>query len=150
MCSSKMSCLKLPVIMCSIVFFLTILGAEDLSAAYALTKGEVAAIQLNLYAHTAWKTMIELYDAPLLPQYNKTSGKITINLYGAQDKIGIAQQMIDMLLSRMSDEFFPYLKNMCDINLSYSDITIVYRNRNEEGALIVLVWENKEYKFPGN
>jgi hypothetical protein len=114
-----------------------------------ISKGEMAAMQLNIYSQVVWKSIIDMYDAPLLATYDKVDAQVIVEIYGAQDKIGIAQSTIQQIAGRLKDEYIPYLKDTYNIDLAMYQIRIVYRNRNEEGSKVILRWENGEYKFPG-
>lgn len=138
------------VVCVSMLILMVNLPAAALSDTYQFSHGDVAAIQLNLYARTAWTTIVEQYDAPLLAVYDTTEGKFIINIYGAKDRTTVVQETIDQFRKLLKKDFIPYLKKMQDIDLKMSDVRIIYRNRNEEGAKEILIWENYEFNFPSD
>jgi hypothetical protein len=123
-------------------------AAINLSDPATITKGEVAAIQLNLYARVAWIGINEQYDAPILAFYDKTDFKVTANIYGVRDGVEEARKMIDVYRNLLEVDFIPYLKRVQDIELKADDLRITYRNRNEEGGSELLIWEGGKFKFP--
>lgn len=120
----------------------------SLSDPATISKGEVAAIQLNLYARVAWMGINEQYDAPILVFYDKTDFKVTANIYGIRDGVEEARKMIDVYRNLIEVDFIPYLKRVHDIELKADDLRITYRNRNEEGGSELLLWDGGKFKFP--
>lgn len=124
------------------------MAAVDLSEPAAISKGEVAAIQLTLYARIAWLGVVEQYDAPLLAFYDKTDFKVTAKIYGIRDGVEEARKMIEIYRNLLEVDFIPYLKTIQGISLKPDDLRITYRNRNEEGGSELLIWDGGKFKFP--
>jgi len=123
-------------------------AAVYLSDPATISKGEVAAIQLNLYARVAWMGINEQYNAPILVFYDKTDFKVTANIYGIRDGVEEARKMIEVYRNLIEVDFIPFLKRVQDIELKADDLRITYRNRNEEGGSELLIWEGGKFKFP--
>jgi hypothetical protein len=123
-------------------------AAVDLSESASISKGDVAAIQLNLYARVAWMGIIEQYDAPVLAFYDKTDFKVTANIYGIRDGVEEARKMIEIYRNLLEVDFIAYLKRVQGIDLKPDDLRITYRNRNEEGGSELLIWDGGKFKFP--
>lgn len=119
-----------------------------LSDNYQVTKGEMAAIQLTLYAPIAWLSTLEQYDAPILAYYDKTDFKIIANIYGVREGVEEARKVIEVYVNLLEVDFIPYLKRVQGIDLKPEDLRITYRNRNEEGVKELLIWDGGKYKFP--
>jgi hypothetical protein len=128
---------------------LTVMHAETLDAEYVWSNGDMAALQLNLFTQTAGKTLIEQHDAPLLVIYDESEGKMIFNMYASQNMLGAAQTAILQVTEFIADDCIPYLQNIYAIRLDMADVVIQYRNRNEEGMKVILIWENGEFIFPG-
>ena len=124
------------------------MAAVDLSEPASISKGDLAAIHLNLYARVAWFSLNEQYDTPLLAFYDKTDFKVTANIYGIRDGVEEARKMIDIFRNLLEVDFFPYLKRIQGIDLKPDDLRITYRNRNEEGGSELLIWDGGKFKFP--
>jgi len=124
------------------------MAAVELSEPASISKGDLAAIQLNLYARIAWIGVTEQYDAPILVFYDKTDFKVTANIYGIRDGVEEARKMIEVYRNLLEVDFFPYLKRIQGIDLKADDLRITYRNRNEEGGSELLIWDGGKFKFP--
>lgn len=133
----------------AIFLLFTVIDAETLDTECVLSEGDMAALQLNLYAQTAGKTLIEQHDAPLLAVYDESEGKMILNIYAAQNMLGKAQTAILQVTEFIEDDCIPYLQDSHAIRLDLADVKIHYRNRNEEGMKVILSWENGEFIFPG-
>ena len=127
----------------------SLVNAETLDAEYVWSEGEMAALHLTLFTQTAGKTLIEQHDAPLLAIYDTSDGKMILNVYAAQNMLGIAQTALLMIAEFVEDDCIPYLRNNHEIGLDMTDVIIHYRNRNEEGMKIILSLVNREFVFPG-
>lgn len=135
----------------SCLMFLTAglaMAAVGLSDPAVVSKGDLAAIQLNLYARIAWIGISDQYNAPILAYYDKTDFKVTANIYGVKDGVEEARKMIEVYRNLLEVDFIPYLERVQDIGLKADDLRITYRNRNEEGGSELLIWENGKFKFP--
>jgi len=124
------------------------MAAVDLSEPASISKGDLAAIQLNLFARIAWIGVTEQYDAPILAFYDKTDFKVTANIYGIRDGVEEARKMIEVYRNLVEVDFLPYLKRIQGIDLKTDDLRITYRNRNEEGGSELLIWDGGKFKFP--
>ncbi|MGB3340472.1 MAG: hypothetical protein WBB37_03210 [bacterium] len=139
-----------PIISCIILVFAINVAAAALSDTYEMSDGDMAAMQLNLYGQSKWKSIIEQYDAPFLAYYNRTDDRIVVQIYGTKDKVQPARDMIDLLRKLLDKDFIPSLKNIQNIDLIPNDIKLIYRNRTEEGMREILYWENGKFIFPIN
>jgi len=136
---------------CIFIFFIVNLSSAALSDTYELSEGDMVAIQLNFYSLSKWQTIIEQYDAPFHAYYDRTDDKVVIQIYGTEDRIDAAKDMIDRVRKLLDNDFIPYLKNNQEIDLKpNNDVRIVYRNRIEEGFMKILIWEHGKFKFPIN
>jgi len=133
-----------------VFLIVTNLTAATLPFSYEFSVGDMAAIQLSLYAQAAWITTIRQYDIGLLAVYDKMGDRILIDIYGTSDRVETAQETIEKLLSLLDYDYIPYLKKIKAIELKNDDVKIIYRNRNEEGAKKILIWEKGKFKFPIN
>jgi hypothetical protein len=125
------------------------IGAETLDADHTWSAGEMAALHINLFTQTAGKTLIEQHDAPVLATYDKSEGKMILNVYAVQNMLGIAQTALLMIAEFVEDDCIPYLRNNHEFRLDMTDVIIHYRNRNEEGMKIILSLMDGEFVFPG-
>jgi hypothetical protein len=133
----------------SLLFGLNLAQAGlQLSDNYQVSKGEMAAIQLTIYAPIAWLSALEQYDAPMLAFYDKTDFKIIANIYGVREGVEEARKIIEVYVNLLEVDFIPYLKRVQGIDLKPEDLRITYRNRNEEGIKELLIWDGGKYKFP--
>jgi hypothetical protein len=131
------------------MFILTVeLASAGLSETYQLSKIDMAAMQLNFYSRVAWNTIIDQYNVLLLAAHETKDDKITLHIYGAQDNLDIAQRTIEMFRNLLADDFIPYLLKKHAIDLKVENVRVVYRNRNEEGAKKIWIWEDGKFKFP--
>jgi len=121
-----------------------------LSDTYEMSEGDMAAMQLNLYGQSKWKSIIEQYDAPFLAYYNRSDDRIVVQIYGSKDKIESARNVIDAMRKLFDNDFIPSIKNIQSIDLIPNDIKIIYRNRTEEGMREILYWQNGSFVFPIN
>jgi hypothetical protein len=139
-----------PIISCIILVFAVNFASAALSDTYEMSEGDMAAMQLSLYGQSKWKSIVEQYDAPFLAYYNRTDDKIVIQIYGSTDKVESARNVIDWIRKLLDEDFIPSIKNIQDIDLIPNDITIIYRNRTEEGMRKILYWQNGKFIFPIN
>lgn len=139
-----------PIISCIILVSAINVAAAVLSDTYEMSDGDMAAMQLNLYGQSKWKSIIEQYDAPFLAYYNRIDDRIVVQIYGTKDKVQPARDMIDLLRRLLDNDFIPSLKNIQNIDLIPSDIKLIYRNRTEEGMREILYWQNGKFVFPIN
>jgi len=137
-------------IICAFMLFLTVdMGSAALSDTYEFSQGDMAAIQLNFYSLSKWKTIIERYDAPFHAYYDQADDIVVIQIYGTEDRVDAARGMIDQLRDLLDNDFVPYLRNNQEIDLKPNgDVRIIYRNRTEEGFRRILIWEYGKFRFP--
>jgi hypothetical protein len=127
---------------------MTNLSATVLSEGYDLTEGDMVAMQLNPYAQVAWRTISVQYDVLLFAIYNKTTDKIILHIYGTQNEIKAVQRTIGVFIDLLTADFMPNLKKNLGIGLTIADVRIVYRDRNEEGAKKILIWDDGKFRYP--
>jgi hypothetical protein len=126
------------------------IASAALSDTYELSEGDMAALQLNIYGQSKWRSAVEQYDAPFLAYYSETDGNITIQIFGSQDKVESARNVIDWMRGLLDKDFIPSMKNNHGIDMIMNDIKIIYRNRTEEGMRKILNWQHGKYVFPIN
>lgn len=139
-------------IVCAVLLLIVVnFSSAALSDTYKLSEGDMVAIQLNFYSLSKWQTFIEQYDVPFHAYYDRTDDKVVIQVYGTEDRIDAAKDMIDRVRNLLDNDFIPYLKNNQEIDLKpNNDVRIVYRNRIEEGFMKILIWEHGKFRFPIN
>lgn len=135
---------------CAFMLFLAVdMGPAVLSDTYEFSQGDMAAIQLNFYSLSKWKTIIERYDVPFHAYYDQTDDIVVIQIYGTEDRVDAAREMIDQLRGLLDNDFVPYLRNNQEIDLKPNgDVRIIYCNRTEEGFRRILIWEYGKFRFP--
>ncbi len=134
----------------SFILFLTVvMGFAVLSDTYEFSQGDMAAIQLNFYSLSKWKNVIEQHNAPLHAYFDKADDIVIIQIYGTEDRVDAAREMINQLRDLLDNDFIPYLRNNQEIDLKPNkDVRIIYRNRTEEGFRKILIWEYGKFRFP--
>ncbi len=117
----------------------------------AVSKGEMAAIQLDLYAPVCWRVHCEQYDVQIFAMFDRNKAKLVMDLYGLKDNVADAQVVINYFLTLLITDYFPFFKSATGIELQkLTDLRIQYRNRSEEGRKIIIVWEEGKFKYPLN
>jgi len=117
----------------------------------AVSKGDMAAIQLNLYAPVCWRVSCEQYDVQIFAMFDRNKSKLVMDLYGLKDNVADAQAVISYFLTLMITDYFPFFKSATGIEIQkLTDLRIQYRNRSEEGRKIIIVWEEGKFKYPLN
>lgn len=120
-------------------------GLGDLTA---LTKGDIVAGQVTLYAWAAWQNTIRSYDAPLVAYYDTKRGMVVVNIFGTRDDMDFIRQLMEIYRNLIETDFIPYLSITREITINPNEFRITYRNRNEEGTKDLLIWEQGKFKFP--
>lgn len=138
---------------CAVVFLVFVLAAgsraEVLAELTAVSKGDMAAIQLNQYAPVAWNTIMVQYDVFIFAFFEKTSAKVNIEIYGIKTKVEEVQLIMETFRNLITGDFVPFFKTAYGIEINkLTELYLVYRNRSEEGRKKILVWEDGKYKFP--
>ncbi|MEO0205308.1 MAG: hypothetical protein ABIL22_01385 [candidate division WOR-3 bacterium] len=129
------------------VFFFV--HASHLDELLALSKGDMASLQLNLYASAAWQVSLLQYDVFIYSFFDRKDTSIVIELYGMKEKVDDAQKAIENFRVLVKSEFIPFFKNNYGIALDeVNEIKFVYRNRTEEGRKEVYLWEKGKYRYP--
>jgi hypothetical protein len=136
------------------IFFFLILKfifsyAGHLDELLALSKGDMAAIQLNFYASAVWQASLLQFDVYLYSFFNHKDSALILELYGMKESPDDAQKAIEHFRSLLKEEFIPFFKSnfMIDID-DFNDTKLFYRNRSEEGKRVIYLWEKGRYRFP--
>ncbi|MEO0156607.1 MAG: hypothetical protein ABIL07_05790, partial [candidate division WOR-3 bacterium] len=69
--------------------------SSNLSELLALSKGDMASIQLNQYAYAAWQYPLAQFDIYLYSFFDRSDSVIVIELYGMKEKADDAQKAIE-------------------------------------------------------
>jgi|GEM_PF-4715371 len=121
------------------------LSGKALAKVHQMTDGEIAALQLTLFAEIYWRATTDL-DAPIMAVYD---GKcIQMTVFGGRDNAEGAKETILNYIIALKADYFPYLEEYFDIELSMDDFKIIYRNRKVKKIKTILIYENGEYKIP--
>lgn len=124
---------------------------STLSELTAVSRGDMAAIQLNFYAPVCWRVSCEQYDVQIHSIFDRNKAKLVMDLYGLKDNVADAQAVMNYYLTLMITDFFPFFKSATGIEIQkLTDLRIQYRNRSEEGRKIILIWEEGKFKYPLN
>ncbi len=138
------------IISCVILVLAIDFAVAALTDTYEMSEGDMAAMQLNLYGQSKWKSIVEQYDAPYLAYYSRTDNELVVQIYGSKDKVESARNVIDWMNKLLDKDFIPSMKNIHNIDLVPNDIKIIYRNRTEEGMRKILYWQHGKFVFPIN
>lgn len=123
--------------------------ASHLNELMAISKGDMASIQLNLYAPANWQASLLQYDLYLYSFFDRNDSTIIVELYGMKEKADDAQKAIEHFRGLVKNEFIYFFKNNYGILIDeMSEIKFVYRNRSEEGRKEIYGWEKGKYRFP--
>ncbi len=135
-------------------FFFTIilcgfLYTANLTELLALSKGDMASLQLNFYAHAVWQSSILQFDIYFYSFFNRADSTITIELYGIKEKSDDAQKAIEEFRRLFNNDFIPFFKGNYGIEINETnEVKYIYRNRSEEGRKTVFQWEKGKYFYP--
>jgi len=125
--------------------------ASTLTELTAVSKGDMAAIQLNFYAPVSWRVSCDQYDVQIFAMFDKTRAKIVVDIYGLKDKVEDTQLVVAFFLNLIVNDYFPFFKSATGIEIQkLTDLRIQYRNRSEEGRKVIIIWEEGKYKYPLN
>ncbi|MGB9720460.1 MAG: hypothetical protein ACPL28_03130 [bacterium] len=131
------------------VFSLFFVQASNLDELLAVSKGDMASLQLNLYASAAWQVSLLQYDVFIYSFFDRRDTTIVIELYGMKERSDEAQRAIENFRMLVKNEFIPFFKNNYGIAIDeISEVKFVYRNRSEEGRKEVYLWEKGKYRYP--
>lgn len=123
--------------------------ASNLTELLAVSKGDMASLQLNLYAPAAWQVSLLQYDVYLYSFFDRHDSTIVIELYGMKEKPDDAQKAMEHFRMLVKSEFIPFFKNTYGIAIDeINEIKFVYRNRSEEGRKAIYLWEKGKYRYP--
>lgn len=135
-----------------LLFFITttnVIKASNLTELMAISKGDMASIQLNLYAPANWQTSLLQYDVYLYSFFDRGDSTIVVELYGMKEKADDAQKAIEHFRGLVKNEFIYFFKNNYAILVDeISEIKFVYRNRSEEGRKEIYLWKQGKYYYP--
>lgn len=138
-------------IMLLIYFFikLNFIPASNLNELMAISKGDMASIQLNLYAQANWPASLLQYDVYFYSFFDRNDSTIIVELYGMKEKGDDAQQAIEHFRGLLKNEFICFFKNNYSVPIDeIGEIKFVYRNRSEEGKKEIYLWEKGRYRYP--
>lgn len=122
---------------------------SNLSELLAVSKGDMASIQLNQYAHANWQVSLVQFDVYLYSFFDRTDSTIAIEIYGMKEKADDAQKAIEHFRMLLKNDFIPFFKNNYRIEIDeIYDIKFFYRNRAEEGRRIIYIWEKGKFRYP--
>jgi hypothetical protein len=125
--------------------------ASTMTELIAVSKGDMAAIQLNLYAPVCWRVSCEQYDVQIFAMFDRSKAKLVMDLYGLKDNVADAQAVISSFLNLLITDYIPFFKSATGIEIQkLTDLRIQYRNRAEEGRKIIIIWEEGKFKYPLN
>lgn len=126
-----------------------VIKASNLTELMAISKGDMASIQLNLYAPANWQTSLLQYDVYLYSFFDRGDSTIVVELYGMKEKADDAQKAIEHFRGLLKSEFINFFKNNYGIPIDeVSEIKFVYRNRSEEGRKEIYLWKQGKYYYP--
>lgn len=125
------------------------LEAGALNELLAVSKGDMASLQLNLYAQCAWQVSLLQFDVYIYSFFDRQDSTIVIELYGMKERVDDAQKAIEHFKSLLKNDFIPFFKNNFRIEIDeVKEVKFVYRNRSEEGRKGIYIWEKGKYRFP--
>lgn len=137
------------------VFFLIIyplLGVgygASLDELLAVSKGDMASLQINHYAQAAWQVSLLQYDLFIYSFYDRNDSVIVVELYGTKERPDDAQKAMEHFRSLLRSEFITFFKKNYGIEIDeIKDLKLIYRNRSEEGRRVIYLWEKGKYRFP--
>ncbi|MGQ9665025.1 MAG: hypothetical protein ACUVUH_06820 [bacterium] len=140
---------KINMLLLSFFIMISFIQASNLNELIAISKGDMASIQLNLYAPANWQASLLQYDVYLYSFFDRKDCTIVVELYGMKEKADDAQKVIEHFRGLVKNEFIYFFKNNYAILIDeISEIKFVYRNRSEEGKKEIYLWEKGKYRFP--
>uniref|UniRef100_A0A7V1EHH1 Uncharacterized protein n=1 Tax=candidate division WOR-3 bacterium TaxID=2052148 RepID=A0A7V1EHH1_UNCW3 len=135
-------------ILCILLLFFFSYGG-NLDELLAVSKGDMAAMQLNFYASAAWQVSLLQFDIFLYSFFDRNDSTLIIELYGMKENPDEAQRAIEHFRSLVKTDFIPLFKNNYRIDIDeINNIKFIYRNRSEEGKRIIYIWEKGKFRFP--
>ncbi len=123
--------------------------SANLGELLALSKGDMASIQLNQFAYAVWQVSLVQFDIYLYSFFDRSDSVIVVELYGRKEQVDDAQQAIEHFRLLIKNEFISFFKNNYHIEIDeIKELKLIYRNRSEEGRRQIYLWENGKYHYP--
>lgn len=114
-----------------------------LNSSYEVTVGDVAALIIPEFL----KLNGNLTD-PILVTFEPDPGVVDFEIFGAGRDVEGARQTMDQLRAFISSTVSQYLERRFSVPLPPSDYRIMYYNWTEEGAALVLIFNDGQYVMP--
>jgi hypothetical protein len=131
------------------VGLVSMVQASNLNELIAVSKGDFASLQLNLYASAAWQVSLLQHDVFIFSFFDRGDSTMVIELYGMKEHSDDAQKVIENFRVLVKNEFIPFFKSSYGVMIDeINEIKFVYRNRSEEGRREIYLWEKGKYRYP--
>jgi hypothetical protein len=106
-------------------------SGTPLDKAATMETGEIAATQIGLFFATGIAK--QEFDAPVLAQYDRTSKKVMIMIFGSRSNVEGARKSMDDFFKVFGSFAKVFLEKQRGIRLTDSNTTVVYLTRSGYG-----------------
>lgn len=107
-------------------------NTEQLAKPIQLSTGQVAALTIN--AMNGFYKDMARWDTPVMAGYSE--GKIEIAILGSRDSLDGAKESTSKYLKTILEPTINMLNGMYQLNLSFYDFRVTYRNNRKNKSLI--------------